>query len=607
MADNSEQLETASNIFSVIDLAWGAVVDKFSGQPLGTTATSRYGALASGLGGLAAYQKFSNSNQQPEDIDGFLLDMASQLPGIPGMLMAPVSWLHEKIGDVFDGGESEQQLLGFLLSVSDLFNIRDEFEGSIPDGVVIICYPSSDVDYALFYILSNMPLLSYSHGSLRADIENGPLTINALASDVLAVENDGSVDDGVFGYVKNKLSSDIMYMEGWVDEIDYDQLAMQFYGYASPIAIDLEGDGFDLISIYDGGVYFDLDGDSQVERVGWLSGKDGFLAYDLNGNGRVDGINELFGGMERGVGYAKLAELDSNQDGFINELDDSFGGLSIWQDYNLNGKGDEGELKLLGELGITDLEIDYFSTNLYIKGNLIGEKSSARINGKQVEMADIYFRYDTGVSKEKLAEPLDDEEGVENLDSRLLNGAGYPEAFRGTGAPKRGEGSINLSSFVSYSCSDSRGGRGAEFQQTSAKLLEVAGGAVVNTLNGVGGTHELAQAPFPALDCAWFERWLERPVKHEESTQGSMEEDSQTIERHWARLARTLSWIDTERQSGPSWLNKARGVDISNLSGFSQADNPMWRLSSEVIGLNTGAVKLKGFAGLREGVNRLAL
>ena len=52
-----------------------------------------------------------------------------------------------------------------------------------------------------------------------------------------------------------------------------------------PLILDLDGDGIETVSIGDGDVYFDVDGDFFAERTGWLSGDDGFLALDKNRNG----------------------------------------------------------------------------------------------------------------------------------------------------------------------------------------------------------------------------------------------------------------------------------------------------------------------------------
>ena len=123
-----------------------------------------------------------------------------------------------------------------------------------------------------------------------------------------------------------------------------------------PLVIDLDGDGLETTEIATSQAYFDIDGDLFAERMGWLTGDDGFLVRDLNGNARIDNISEMFGGVGQS-GFAHLAELDSNGDGKITSADLLWGELKVWQDYNRNGVTDDGELKTLDELGIVSIDL----------------------------------------------------------------------------------------------------------------------------------------------------------------------------------------------------------------------------------------------------------
>ncbi len=164
-------------------------------------------------------------------------------------------------------------------------------------------------------------------------------------------------------------------------------------GLASPIAIDLNGDGVRTVNMIDANIQFDLLGDNTKKRVGWLSGEDAFLAMDRNNNGNIDDVSELFGSTIRGEGYAELALLDDNHDDLIDPLDAAYTSLKTWQDSNLNGLTDQGELQTLTSMGITKLNLSYKSQEILDNGNLIGEVSSADVNGNIREMADVYFRY----------------------------------------------------------------------------------------------------------------------------------------------------------------------------------------------------------------------
>lgn len=160
----------------------------------------------------------------------------------------------------------------------------------------------------------------------------------------------------------------------------------------SPIIIDLEGDGIRTLAPDDARVRFDLTGDDKAERVGWLDGADAFLVRDLNGNGTIDGVREMFGGMHRGEGYGELAQLDDDKNGEISVSDIHFASLSVWQDLNVNGKTDQGELRSLADAGISSMSLDYKSMDTWQSQNFIGEASTAVLGGREVQMADVYFR-----------------------------------------------------------------------------------------------------------------------------------------------------------------------------------------------------------------------
>jgi len=161
----------------------------------------------------------------------------------------------------------------------------------------------------------------------------------------------------------------------------------------TPIAIDLNGDGIQTLSrAYSTGA-FDLLGTGKAIQSGWLSGEDGFLALDRNGNGRVDNISELFGGNNKGDGYAKLGAFDSNADGAVNADDAAFADLRIWKDANGNHQTDAGELLTLAAAGVASLSLAYQALPLMDgNGNLHLERGSAVMaDGSTVDMTDVYF------------------------------------------------------------------------------------------------------------------------------------------------------------------------------------------------------------------------
>jgi hypothetical protein len=174
-----------------------------------------------------------------------------------------------------------------------------------------------------------------------------------------------------------------------------------FGALVSPLAIDLDGNGIQTLSQANG-VNFDLDNDGNIDKVGWVAGKDGLLVREISGDGVINHGGELFGegtvladGSKAKDGYQALAALDSNLDGLIDANDAAFGSLQVWTDANINGITDAGELKSLGNLGITSISLDAVKTSVVDNGNLIGLMGSyTKSDGSVHTAADVWFSVD---------------------------------------------------------------------------------------------------------------------------------------------------------------------------------------------------------------------
>lgn len=75
---------------------------------------------------------------------------------------------------------------------------------------------------------------------------------------------------------------------------------------------------------------FDLDNDGQTDLVPVLKEGAGYLALDKNGNGTIDDGSELFG-VESNNGFKDLGKFDQDNNNWIDENDEVFSKLKIWQ------------------------------------------------------------------------------------------------------------------------------------------------------------------------------------------------------------------------------------------------------------------------------------
>ena len=162
----------------------------------------------------------------------------------------------------------------------------------------------------------------------------------------------------------------------------------------SPLVLDLDGDGLDIISLADSGAYFDLNENGFAEKTAWIGADDGFLALDINGNGRIDDLSELFGGKDVN-GFIKLSIHDLNGDGVIDINDPVYKDLLVWRDADGDGLTDAGELVSLESLGVTSINLDAAYINKWVDGNWISHRGQyVNEDGSIGVIDDIWFKND---------------------------------------------------------------------------------------------------------------------------------------------------------------------------------------------------------------------
>ncbi len=191
----------------------------------------------------------------------------------------------------------------------------------------------------------------------------------------------------------------------------------RLFNAASPVIVDLDGDGVETRSLANG-VLFDHEGDGFAQQTGWVGTDDALLVRDLNGNGQIDSGRELFGshtllpsGAEAGDGFRALTALDGNADGRLDAADAAWSQLRLWQDANGDGVVQPGELRTLASAGITAVGTTGTASPV-VDANGHAHRltgSVTRSNGATSATADVWFRQDLmeSVATQYLPVPAD--------------------------------------------------------------------------------------------------------------------------------------------------------------------------------------------------------
>lgn len=212
-------------------------------------------------------------------------------------------------------------------------------------------------------------------------------------------------------------------------------LAGQASRNASPLILDLDGDGVETTPISDL-TYFDHEGNGFAQRTGWVSPDDALLVRDRNGDGKIGDGDELFGnntstsnGMASN-GFQALASMDTNGDGIVDAQDEGWNELRLWRDANGNGVVDDGELMTLEQAGVAGLYTNY-SNSTYVDENGNQHKQIGKYlktDGTVANMTDVWFATDPVYHQE--ANPIDVPDNIASLPD--FKGYGLLHSFHQT-------------------------------------------------------------------------------------------------------------------------------------------------------------------------------
>jgi hypothetical protein len=205
-----------------------------------------------------------------------------------------------------------------------------------------------------------------------------------------ATENQSGWSYQLSGYKQSTAASG----QTWVDNLN-----IQDTRAASPIVLDLNGDGVQTIEA-SRGVMFDFGSEGVRVKAGWVSPGDGLLVRDLNHDGIINNGSELLGNATRMPdgrpavdGWDALGSLDSNGDGIVDAQDAAFAHLRLWVDSNGDGVTDAGELHALAQHHIAGLHLAHDGSRTDNLGNtLFGQGHYVRSDGSTAAMSDAWFQ-----------------------------------------------------------------------------------------------------------------------------------------------------------------------------------------------------------------------
>ena len=168
---------------------------------------------------------------------------------------------------------------------------------------------------------------------------------------------------GNYGYIVHGFESAITIAAQDNTGLWSNQVTVMYYktaAHVAPIALDLDGDGVELVSIQDSKVTYSLSDDTRATSVGWIGKDDALLALDRNHDGTISGRDEISfaGDVPNAVSDLEgLAAFDTNLDGYLDAGDARFAEFQVWQDRNQDGISQADELTSLADRGISAISL----------------------------------------------------------------------------------------------------------------------------------------------------------------------------------------------------------------------------------------------------------
>ncbi|MHA3017104.1 tandem-95 repeat protein [Cupriavidus necator] len=164
-------------------------------------------------------------------------------------------------------------------------------------------------------------------------------------------------------------------------------------GY-TPLVIDLNGNGVELLAADQSNVRADANHDGQPEQIGWAAATDGVLGFDADGDGKIIVEETRLTNFAPGTktDLEALATFDTNGDGRISKEDAAWSQFKVVQDVNGNGEFSEAEHKTLDQAGIASIALQRQGEAHLDHGNVVfGTVEVTHTDGSKSEAADVMF------------------------------------------------------------------------------------------------------------------------------------------------------------------------------------------------------------------------
>ena len=140
-----------------------------------------------------------------------------------------------------------------------------------------------------------------------------------------------------------------------------------------PLVLNFSGNAAQLT---DQRFAFDLNADGRPENINFVAPGSGFLVFDRNQDGKINNGSELFG-PKTGDGFAELARLDDDNNGWIDENDAAFNKLEVW---SRDSNGNDQRQSLVAA-GVGAIALSRINTPFELKTNSNETLGTIRTSG----------------------------------------------------------------------------------------------------------------------------------------------------------------------------------------------------------------------------------